>query len=108
MKTSGIAGNIRCWNWLSTPAPCPAEAVTGSHFSVTPNTTMTTIPVTYSGRLARESPVTEMTRSTPRPAYSAAITPPMMPSGTTITNASRASLIELIKAARMNGSTADR
>ena len=49
-----------------------------------------------------------MTRSAARPANSAAITPPIMASGTTITKASAASLIELISAARTNGSTAVR
>ena len=57
-----MAGRIRCRNWLSTPAPGPAEAVTGSTLSVTPKTTITTIPETNSGTLASVSPVTEMTR----------------------------------------------
>ena len=82
--------------------------MTGSHFSSTPNTTSSTIPDTNSGTVDSDSPVTEMTRSVPRPACSAAITPPRMPSGTTITKASAASLTELISAARMKGSTADR
>ena len=64
------------------------------------------MPDTNSGTLDRESPVTEMTRSAVRPSRSAAITPPTMPSGTTMTNASTASLIELISAARTNGPTA--
>ena len=80
--------------------------MTGSTFSATPNTTMSTIPDTNSGTVVSESPVTEMTRSTGRPACSAAITPPMMPSGTTMTNASAASFSELISAARTKGSTA--
>lgn len=67
IKTSGIAGNIRCRNWLSGLAPAPAAAVTGSTFSVTPNTTMSTIPDTNSGTVVSESPVTEMIRSTERP-----------------------------------------
>ena len=79
--------------------------MTGSHFSVTPNTTISTMPDTNSGTLDSESPVTEIVRSMPRPAYRAAITPPMMPSGTTTTKASAASLTELISAALMNGST---
>ena len=66
-KTSGMAGKIRCRNWFQTPAPAPAEAVTGSTFSVTPNTTISTMPDTNSGTLDRESPVTEMTRSAARP-----------------------------------------
>ena len=41
-----MAGRIRCRNWFRTPAPAPAEAVTGSHFSVTPNTTISTMPET--------------------------------------------------------------
>jgi hypothetical protein len=104
---SGIAGNIRCRNWLPALAPVPAAAVTGSTFSSTPNTTMSTIPDTNSGTVASESPVTEMMRSTARPAFSAAITPPRMPRGTTMTNASSASLTELISAAPMKGATAD-
>ena len=63
-----MAGRIKCRNWLKTPAPAPAEAVTGSTFSFTPNITMSTMPVTNSGIAARESPVTEITRSTARPA----------------------------------------
>ena len=43
-------------------APAPADAVTGSTFSVTPNITMTTMPDTNSGTLDSERPVTEMTR----------------------------------------------
>jgi hypothetical protein len=79
--------------------------VTGSSFHSTPNTTMSTIPDTNSGTVASESPVTEMIRSTGRPAFRAATTPPKMPRGTTITNASSASLTELISAAPMNGAT---
>ena len=103
-----MAGKIRCLNWLRAEAPVPAVAVTGSHFSSTPNTTSSTIPDTNSGTVDSDIPVTEMARSVPWPAYSAAITPPRMPSGTTITNASAASLTELISAARTKGATADR
>ena len=59
---------MRCLSWSRAEAPAPAEAVTGSHFSSTPNTTMSTMPDTNSGTVDRESPVTEMTRSVPRPA----------------------------------------
>ena len=107
-KTSGIAGKIRCRNCLSGEAPAPANTVTGSHFSSTPNTTSSTIPDELRHR-RRDSPVTEMARSWRRSrACSAEIFPPRMPSGTTITKASTASLTELISAARMKGSTAVR
>src|ERR1022692_3730873 len=56
---------------------------------------MSTIPDTNSGTVAAERPVTEMTRSGTRPTLSAAKTPPMMPSGTTMMKASPPSLAEL-------------
>ena len=68
---------------------------------------MSTIPDTNSGTVDSEAPVTEMIRSTERPLYSAAITPPKMLRGTTMTNASAASFSELISAAPMKGATAD-
>ena len=67
MSTSGIAGRIRCWNWLAGEAPAPADAETGRTFSATPKTTMTTIPDTNSGTVVADSPATEMTRSAARP-----------------------------------------
>ena len=67
--------------------------------------TMTTMPDTNSGTVVADSPATEMIRSGARPAFSAAMTPPAMPSGTTITNASAASLSELTSADWMNGQT---
>src|SRR6185312_11538478 len=103
-----MAGRIRWYSWLVTDAPAPAEAVTGSAFRYTPKMTMTTMPDTNSGTVVAESPATEMTRSAPRPTLSAAMTPPAMPSGTTITNASAASLIELNSADWMNGQTGAR
>src|SRR5579859_2107951 len=97
-NTSGIAGNIRYLNWVSTDEPLGAVAVTGSTFSDTPNTTISTIPDTNSGTVASVSPDIEMTRSTQRPANMAAITPPRIESGTTMMNASAASLSELTSA----------
>ncbi len=68
--------------------------MTGSTLSPIANTTMSTTPDTNSGTVDRDSPVTLMTRSTARPRLTAATTPPRMLSGTTITNATAASLSE--------------
>ena len=103
-----MAGKIRCWNWLADPRARPGRGGYRQPLQCHAEHHDDHDPGHEFGQAGRESPVTEMTRSTPRPSYSAAITPPMMPSGTTITNASKASLIELIRAARMKGSTADR
>ena len=67
--------------------------------------TMSTIPDTNSGTVVADRPTTEMTRSGARPKFSAATTPPKMPSGTTITKASAPSLSEFTRALTTNGST---
>ena len=108
MRTSGIAGRIRCSSWVAGEAPAPADADTGSHLSETAKMMITTIPDTNSGTVAADSPSTEMIRSVARPYLSAASTPPRIPSGTTITKASAASLTEFTSAAWTYGSTADR
>src|SRR5690348_17018367 len=100
-----MAGRIRWYSWSVTDAPAPAEAVTGSAFRYTPKMTMTTMPDTNSGTVVADRPATEMTRSGARPTFSAAMTPPAMPSGTTTMNASAPSLIELNSADWMNGQT---
>ena len=58
-------------------------------------TTISTTAHTKSGTAVADSPPREMTRSRAVPSFSAAYTPPTMASGTTMTNASSASLAEL-------------
>ena len=69
-------------------------AVTGSHPSSTANTTSSTIPDTNSGTVSIDCPTMLIVRSVGLPALSADTTPPMIPSGTTITNAKIASFSE--------------
>src|ERR1700750_3327073 len=92
--TSGIAGRIRYLSWTGIDDPAGAVAVTGSHFSPIANTTISTTPDTNSGTVARDRPLTLMAPSTGRPRLSAATIPAKMLSGTTITNATAASLSE--------------
>ena len=66
------------------------------------------MPETNSGTTVTESPVRVMTRSSQRPTFSAATTPPAIASGTTMTKATAASLRELISAVAMKGATGAR
>ncbi len=87
--------------------PGGAAAEAGRTFNPTLKMMMTTMPETNSGTVAADSPVREMIRSSGRPTYSAATTPPRIPSGTITTSARAASLAEFTSAARTSGSTAD-
>ena len=80
----------------------------GSTFSQIPKTMMSTIPDTNSGTVEADRPRMVMMRSGARPTFSAATTPPRMLSGTTIRNATAASLSECRRALVMNGSTGAR
>ena len=70
-----------------------------------PKTMIRTMPVTNSGTIESDSPVTVIVRSAGRPTWSAAKTPPMMLSGMTMTNATAASLSELTSAWPMRSDT---
>ncbi len=78
----------------------------GSTFSQIPNTTIRKIPETISGVTVADVPATTISRSELLPACRAANTPAKMPSGTTITNASSASLSECPIAVNSSGLTA--
>ncbi len=76
--------------------------MTGRTFSPIANTTISTIPETNSGTVDSDRPVTLMVRSTARPRFMAATTPPMMLSGTTSTKATAASLSDRTRAGPRN------
>src|SRR5947209_3904560 len=98
-STSGITGRIRYLSWVKNPDPVGAVAVTGSQPSSTAKITISTIPETNSGTVSMDCPTMLMVRSTGLPTLSAETIPPMMPSGTTITNANSASLSDRPRAA---------
>ena len=81
-------------SWVKKPEPVGAVAETGSHPSAIANTTISTIPDTNSGTVSIDWPTMLIVRSIGLPAFSAATTPPMIPSGTTMTNAKIASFSE--------------
>ncbi len=81
---------------VATFAPSGAVAETGSQPSQRPKTRMKTIAVTNSGIAVNETPVIVITRSVRLLRRRPAIVPPRMLSGTTITNATAASLSELM------------
>ena len=78
----------------------------GSTFSQIPNTRIRKIPDTISGVTVADVPATTISRSELLPTCRAAYTPAKMPSGTTITNASIASLSECPSAVNSSGLTA--
>ncbi len=85
--------------------PLPPEAEIGRTFSHRPSTTMQTTPETTSGITVAVNPAIERIRSAGLPNLSAAKTPPMIASGTTITNASAASSSECTSAVPRIGPT---
>ena len=60
------AGRSRYFTCVRKPGPGGAWAVTGSHLSATPKTTMSTIEVTNSGTAVSDSPVIVIARSASR------------------------------------------
>src|SRR5215469_10473095 len=106
-STSGMAGRISDLSWVENEAPGWACADGGNSFSTTLKTTITTMPETNSGTVAAELPVSVMIRSSGRPAWMAATTPPRMPSGMITMSASAASLAEFTRAVTSSGSTGD-
>src|SRR5918998_3745582 len=87
-------GSSRYSSWVNTPAPSGNCAVVGNNPSPSEKTTMKNTAQTNSGIAVAESPPTEIRRSRKLPSWIAAVTPPAIASGTTITNASSASLPE--------------
>lgn len=79
---------------MKTDEPPGGFAVTGSTLRPIANTTMSTLPETNSGTVDSDRPVALMSRSVARPRCRAAVTPPAMLSGTTMTKATAASLSE--------------
>src|SRR5208283_1733015 len=98
----GTAGRIRYLSWVRNDEPGGALADTGSTLRPRANTTMRTTPETNSGTVESERLVVESTRSTIRPRFSAAMIPPRMLTGTTITKAKAASLSERPMYGKMN------
>ena len=100
-----MTGRIRYFSWVGNDAPGPALADDGRIFRPSAKMTITTIPDTNSGTVAAESPVSEMPRSSARPTFSAAMTPPRMPSGMIRISAKIASLAEFTSALPRIGAT---
>ena len=89
-----MAGRIRYFSWVRNEEPGGALAETGNTLRPRANTTIRTTPETNSGTVESERLVVLRMRSTARPRLSAAMIPPRMLSGTTITKANAASLSE--------------